>query len=692
MHSIRFWAALLSALIPASAYALDDAATPQNGVVVGGDAVISRPAVNRVTIDQSSQRAVINWQSFNIGKNATTTFNQPNQQALAVNRVTGADGTPTQILGRLKSNGQVMVMDQDGILFGQTAKIDVGGLIAGTGTVDTSAVMASDSGAIQIGKGTHSDAAVINQGEVTIDDHGVAALVAPSARNDGVIVAKSGKVVIAGAETATLDLYGDGLITLAQPANAPVSAGNSGRITAQDGLVVLTTADAGAALDNVVNMDGIITAGDTGKVALTAGQNGDVKISGLVQSGGDTDISADRDVVLRHVASSGVYSTSGDIQVKAGQSIDAHGAARMLSTGDTGKLALSEGTASDLQNLLDAAGATNGATEIKLAGNGPYKGNAASALSNLTVKSADADNRAVIDADHTALTLTGNNVDLQGFDIKTAQNGVKLESATTGDIRLSDMTISGGDGIGVLALNPANLVLQNVTLRDFRQAGLSANDSVVALNNVTFTDNAIGAYLDDSILGLTGTRFDRGDYGLVLNGAKSTLVGNGFGDTLFSGQKTFIQLQDNAFTGQSLDGSAARYVIGKTEYVPGRKMAEATYWQLAARLTDSVDDASLGTINIGTAPPPRPEWIIQQPQPLPVTPERYLPKPVDNAGKLPAKRVTMQSISAAYDTDSADLNAIEPAAGDDGGEEAAPCRRLLSGAPDDMLKAAGSCL
>ena len=55
-------------------------------------------------------------------------------------------------------------------------------------------------------------AAVVNHGRITVAQKGFAALVAPGVANSGVIQAKLGKVVLAGAETYTVDFYGDGLI------------------------------------------------------------------------------------------------------------------------------------------------------------------------------------------------------------------------------------------------------------------------------------------------------------------------------------------------------------------------------------------------------------------------------------------------------------------------------------------------
>src|SRR5262245_51456767 len=73
-------------------------ARPIGGNVAAGSAAISRTATN-TRVDQSSQRAAIDWQSFDIGSRQSVTFAQPSASAVALNRVTGPD--PSQIAGRI---------------------------------------------------------------------------------------------------------------------------------------------------------------------------------------------------------------------------------------------------------------------------------------------------------------------------------------------------------------------------------------------------------------------------------------------------------------------------------------------------------------------------------------------------------------------------------------------------------------
>lgn len=105
-------------------------AAPEGGQIVAGSANIVQSQVNRLDVVQQSERAAINWQSFGIGASEHVSFQQPSPQSATLNRVTGPDLSSIQ--GRLTANGNVFLVNPNGILFGNNAKIDVGGLVAST--------------------------------------------------------------------------------------------------------------------------------------------------------------------------------------------------------------------------------------------------------------------------------------------------------------------------------------------------------------------------------------------------------------------------------------------------------------------------------------------------------------------------------------------------------------------------------
>ena len=102
----------IACLLPAAVLA-----GPKNGQVVAGEAVISTPDANTTVIRQSTDKSVIDWQSFSIGSQEYVKFVQPDKSSLSLNRVIG--GNPSSILGKLSANGQVYLVNPNGIYFGQ---------------------------------------------------------------------------------------------------------------------------------------------------------------------------------------------------------------------------------------------------------------------------------------------------------------------------------------------------------------------------------------------------------------------------------------------------------------------------------------------------------------------------------------------------------------------------------------------
>src|SRR5262249_17770275 len=98
---------------------------PQGGSVVGGSATISQPSANSLSINQSSQRAIINWNSFSVGQPNSVTFFQPNSSAATLNRVLGS--TPSTIAGQINANGQVFLVNPNGIAITPSGTVTVGG-------------------------------------------------------------------------------------------------------------------------------------------------------------------------------------------------------------------------------------------------------------------------------------------------------------------------------------------------------------------------------------------------------------------------------------------------------------------------------------------------------------------------------------------------------------------------------------
>jgi len=266
----------------------DALALPQGGTVVGGAATISQPSNTQLNINQTTNRAIIDWNSFNIGVGEGTRFYQLSSTSVVLNRVTGSTA-PSQILGNLTANGEVAVINANGVLFGKGSQVNVGSLIATSNDIDNTKFM---NGSLTFDKSGSATASVTNQGAITAAQGGLVALVAPSVANSGTITANLGTVALGAGNGFTVDLGGDGLYSLAiTPGTmANIAATNSGKITAQGGKITMTAAAAANVVDNVVNT-GTLSAttastGQTGEIILDSGTTGTTNVSDTLDASG----------------------------------------------------------------------------------------------------------------------------------------------------------------------------------------------------------------------------------------------------------------------------------------------------------------------------------------------------------------------------------------------------------------------
>ena len=288
LKSLALLAAMLLAGAPA--YGLDPGALPGGGQVTAGSATIGVSGT-QMTVNQSSQQMIANWNSFNIGANAGVRFNQPNSAAGALNRISGQ--SPSQIMGSLSSNGQVFLLNPSGIIFGKTSRVDVGGLVASSLSISDSDFLAGKNRFFNTGGNAGS---VLNQGVINAMPGGVVALIAPKVSNEGSITADGGSVALAAGKQVSLDFKGDGLITLTvDQAAVDAEVSNSGLLQADGGMVVMTTRSADALVGSVVNNSGIVRARGmverNGEILIDAGPGGTAEISGTLDAsapdGGD---------------------------------------------------------------------------------------------------------------------------------------------------------------------------------------------------------------------------------------------------------------------------------------------------------------------------------------------------------------------------------------------------------------------
>ena len=284
---------------------------PTGGQVNAGQASISTSGANMV-IQQSSSRASINWQSFNVGSNAQVQFQQPDANSVTLNRVMSAD--PSQIFGRISANGQIVLTNPAGIYFAPNARVDVGGLIATTHDISDADFMAGKSRFDR----NASTGSVVNEGELKAALGGYIALLAPEVRNQGAIIAQMGTVAMASGEAVDLKFDSNNRLTSLRVDASQIAAlvDNRHAVQAPGGLVIISAQSIDRLVGGVVKNSGRIEAtgiqSDGGRIVLTG--------SHKVSNSGSLDVSS-------ATAQGGSISVqSADIELNDGTRIDARGA------------------------------------------------------------------------------------------------------------------------------------------------------------------------------------------------------------------------------------------------------------------------------------------------------------------------------------------------------------------------------
>ena len=245
---------------------------PTGGSVARGSATISQTATAQaaaMTVNQSSQRAVINWDSFNLGSAASINFVQPNAQAVTLNRVN--DNNPSQIFGRITSNGQVFLSNPSGVYFSPTASVDVGALVATTHRISDENFMV---GTYQFER-NGSTGRVVNEGRINVALGGYVALLAPEVQNAGVVLARAGTVALAAGEVISLQVQGGGLAGITTtPSAIKTLIDNQLAVQAPDGQIILSAVALNKLQAGVIKNSGSLEANSLvakgGKIYLEA--------------------------------------------------------------------------------------------------------------------------------------------------------------------------------------------------------------------------------------------------------------------------------------------------------------------------------------------------------------------------------------------------------------------------------------
>jgi filamentous hemagglutinin family protein len=269
------------AIISPNAYAANAA----DATRVGGAGTVTTVG-NTTTINQTSQRLALDWTQLSTTANEALIFNQPNAQAIALNRITGI--TSSSFMGSLTATGQVFILNPNGILFGAGSQVNVGGIVASTLDMNPNDFMnGSNTFTKTTGRGS-----VVNQGTMTAASGGYLALLAPEVRNEGVMTASLGTALLAAGNKVTLNLDNGSLLGYSIDQGAINALAENKQLIKADGGQVLLSAKAMDALTTAtVNNTGVIEArtiqNKAGRILLM----GDME-HGTVNVGGTLDASA----------------------------------------------------------------------------------------------------------------------------------------------------------------------------------------------------------------------------------------------------------------------------------------------------------------------------------------------------------------------------------------------------------------
>jgi len=322
------------------------------------------PTGRTMTITQTSKGAVIQWDSFNIGQGYHVAFAQPGSDSVTLNRVTG-NGGASQINGLLSAPGRVFVVNPSGVMFGSSAQINVGGLVASTLDIsDANFISGVNSGSFAFAGNVGGDG-ISNAGSIITSAGGTIALLsADTVSNSSTLNAPGGTVALGWGRSLVLDVGGDGLTNLVIGPNGRgqgrASIVNSGTLQADGGQVVLR-ADVGDGM-GVVNQGNIVQAHSLssrgGVIVLDAGSNeldisgsNDASASDAGVAGGSITASADHLLV-----SGGAAFNAGGGSGGANGSLTINSLASVLIAGkDTLATESNDTTLSGYSLLLDSA-------------------------------------------------------------------------------------------------------------------------------------------------------------------------------------------------------------------------------------------------------------------------------------------------------------------------------------------------
>ncbi len=488
------------------------------GTVTAGGATITNPDATTTVITQTTDKAIIQWTNFSIDAGSLVQFLQPGSGSVVLNRVVGAD--PSVILGSLQANGNVFLLNGNGIVFGAGSQVNVGGLVASTLSLEDSKFL---NGQYEFKQDPGLPLSyVINQGSISAT--GFVALAAPLVENGGAISAPGGSIYLLGASEVLLDISGDRLISY--------SIG-----TQAGGTVVIPTQYLSDPVKAVVNFAGVVEAGsvvenggtthlvgaeglvvNTGAVTTSGGTIGQLGASILDSSmgtatflssevrsdgtaanpsAGTVKILSDRNTYFRGYASAEGYGggTGGFVEVSAGQTLYYFGWASASSQSGTGGTILIDPTYLNITNGATPGSQDAAISDFTILTGDPNNGantlseaalEALAGTSNLTIQATDYIVLSSLTTDGTLALKAGAGYTVSFLTTNTASSGIYFSTNT------NTITTGGGN----LSFTSANYL----SLGNLNSAGGSITllaNNYVTVGTITATGNLLNIRADN---------------------------------------------------------------------------------------------------------------------------------------------------------------------------------------------------
>ena len=543
-------------------------AAPNGANVVHGNVNISQSGSNTI-INQNTDKAIINWNSFDVNKGESVLFNQNSSSSIILNRVT--NGLPTNIFGNISANGNVFILNQAGVLVGNGASINTNSFLAGAANINDNDFIA--------GKYNFYGAQgnVINNGSIKVQDGGYAVLMGKNVENNGLISAKLGKIYLSSGETFRMDMSGNDLIGVeVEKGITDAYISNTGHIQAEGGTIIMTAKNASDVIRQAVNNTGVIDASSIsykgGKVILGAenGQvinDGEINVSSKSDEGGSIELKAEHIInnglVYANGLNGGLINMLSSDLLKVGSSSIIQANSFGFGNGGNIKLISQKRAESHKGALIEAGSIYGSGGFIELSG---Y--DSVYAFGNFNTKSlygvygqflldpsnmfignysnlADNENNQVSSDGNTYIDITwlNNMLNTSNVSLQTLQgNGL-------GDITLNaGVTLTGTNG---LTLDAANNISLLGNIDGLSALTLNAGGSITGNNNITVGDISANALNNILLTKLNVT----GKSSYVSSTSDVNLVGDSIGlITNITGQKVGIEVTGTG-NGISMDAS-----------------------------------------------------------------------------------------------------------------------------------------